>query len=98
VIHEAARLPDLMAATDPRLGSLALLPLIPRAGRPATRILLRARKGGRAAFRLLPPLILHDGPMHDGDRDSFTPELRASSARLAQTSSRASVEFSRKFA
>ena len=77
VIHEAARLPDLLAATDGRLGSLALLPLIPRVGRAATRVILRARKGGRAAFRLLPPLILHDGPAHDGDRDSFTPELRA---------------------
>lgn len=77
VIHEAARLPDLLAATDGRLGSLELLPLIPRAGRPATRVILRARKGGRAAFRLLAPLILHDGPAHDGDRDSFTPELRA---------------------
>jgi tRNA1(Val) A37 N6-methylase TrmN6 len=77
VIHEAARLPDLLAATDGRLGSTALLPLIPRAGRPAMRILLRARKGGRGAFRLLAPLVLHDGPAHDGDRDSFTPELRA---------------------
>ncbi len=77
VIHEAARLPDLLAATDGRLGSLAVLPLIPRAGRPATRVILRARKGGRAAFRLLAPLVLHDGPAHDGDRDSFSPDLRA---------------------
>lgn len=77
VIHEAARLPDLLAAADGRLGSLALLPLIPRMGRPATRIILRARKGGRGAFRLLAPLVLHDGPAHDGDRDSFTAELRA---------------------
>jgi tRNA1(Val) A37 N6-methylase TrmN6 len=77
VIHEAARLPDLLAAMDGRLGSAALLPLAPRTGRPATRIILRARKGGRAAFRLLAPLILHDGPSHDGDRDNFTAELRA---------------------
>ena len=77
VIHEAARLPDLLAVTDGRLGSMALLPLIPRPGRPATRVILRARKGGRGAFRLLAPLVLHDGPAHDGDRDSFSPELRA---------------------
>lgn len=77
VIHEATRLPDLLMATDGRLGSLAVLPLVPRTGRPATRVILRARKGGRAAFRLLAPLILHDGLAHDGDRDSFTPELRA---------------------
>jgi tRNA1(Val) A37 N6-methylase TrmN6 len=77
LIHEAARLPDLLAAIDRRLGSLALLPLAPRDGRPASRVILRARKGGRAAFRLLPPFVLHDGSVHDGDRDSFTPQAQA---------------------
>jgi tRNA1(Val) A37 N6-methylase TrmN6 len=77
LIHLAERLPDLMAALDGRLGTASLLPLQPRAGRPASRLLLRARKGGRGAFRLLPPLILHDGAVHDGDRDSFTPDLQA---------------------
>ncbi len=77
LIHEAARLSDLLTAIDHRLGSLSLLPLAPRQGRPATRVILRARKGGRAAFRLLAPFILHDGPAHDGDRDSFTPMAQA---------------------
>jgi tRNA1(Val) A37 N6-methylase TrmN6 len=72
LIHEASRLADLMAALDSRMGSLSLLPLAPRMGRPASRILLRARKGGRAPLRLLAPFVLHDGPAHDGDRDSFT--------------------------
>lgn len=77
LIHEAARLPDLLAAIDARLGTLALLPLAPRAGRPATRVILRARKGGRAPFRLLAPFVLHEGPAHDGDRDSFAPAAQA---------------------
>jgi tRNA1(Val) A37 N6-methylase TrmN6 len=62
---------------DGWLGTASLLPLVPRAGRPASRLLLRARKGGRGAFRLLPPLVMHDGATHDGDRDSFTPEVQA---------------------
>jgi len=77
LIHLAERLPDLMTALDGRLGTASLLPLVPRAGRPASRLLLRARKGGRGAFRLLPPLVMHDGATHDGDRDSFTPEVQA---------------------
>ena len=77
VIHAADRLPDLLAACDGRLGSLTLLPLAPREGRAATRVILQARKGGRGAFRLLAPFVLHLGPAHDGDRDSFTPTARA---------------------
>lgn len=77
LILDAARLPDLFAAIDARLGALALLPLAPREGRPASRVILRARKGGRAAFRLLPALALHQGAAHDGDRDSFAPEIQS---------------------
>jgi tRNA1(Val) A37 N6-methylase TrmN6 len=75
LIHDAARLPDLLAALDRRLGSVAVLPLAPRAGRPAGRIILQARKGGRGAFRLLSPLLLHDGASHAGDGDDFTAEV-----------------------
>lgn len=41
-------------------GSVILLPLAPRAGAEAKRVLLRARKAGRAPARLLPPFILHE--------------------------------------
>ncbi len=76
LILSADRVPELLTAVDSRLGSLSILPLQSRPGRPAGRIILRARKGGRAAFRLLAPLILHAGTDHDGDRDSFTPQAR----------------------
>lgn len=77
VIHLAQRLPELLAVTDGRLGSVSVLPLAPRPGRTASRVIVQARKGGRAAFRLLAPMILHDGPAHDGDRDSFTAQAQA---------------------
>jgi tRNA1(Val) A37 N6-methylase TrmN6 len=77
LIHEAARLPALLGAVDDRLGSFALLPLAARMSRPATRVILRARKGGRAPFRLLSPFLLHDGSAHDGDRDSFSAQAQA---------------------
>jgi len=41
-------------------GSVSLLPLWPRAQRPAKLVLLRALRGGRAPFRQLPGLVLHD--------------------------------------
>lgn len=77
LIHEAARLPDVLAACDARLGSLVVLPLTPRAGRPARRVIVAARKGGRAAFRLLAPLVLHAGSAHGRDGEGFAPEVEA---------------------
>ena len=70
-------LPEALSALPPKLGSAMVLPLEPRAGREAPRVILRARKGGRAAFRLLPPFTLHDGAAHDGDRESYTPAANA---------------------
>jgi tRNA1(Val) A37 N6-methylase TrmN6 len=60
-----------------KLGSAAVLPLSAREGRAAIRVIVQARKGGRAAFRLLAPLVIHEGPAHGGDRESYTPEANA---------------------
>ncbi|SHI96438.1 tRNA1(Val) A37 N6-methylase TrmN6 [Shimia gijangensis] len=75
-IHRAERLPDLLSAMMLRLGSIEVLPLQPRVGRDANLVLVRARKGGRAAFRLHAPVLLHEGRAHDGDRESYTPRVR----------------------
>lgn len=77
LICGADGLPDVLAAMGNKLGSAAVLPLAPREGRPALRILLRARKTGRAAFRLLAPFVIHRGAAHDGDRESYTPRANA---------------------
>jgi len=77
LICGADGLPEVLAAMGSKLGSASVLPLTPREGRPALRILLRARKTGRAAFRLLAPFVIHDGPAHAGDRESYTPRANA---------------------
>ncbi len=77
MIQSADRLPEMLAALHPRLGSLSLLPVMAREGRPAGRVLLRARKGGRTPFRLLPPLIMHNGAAHKSDGEDYTQQIRA---------------------
>jgi tRNA1Val (adenine37-N6)-methyltransferase len=77
MIHGTDALPEVLGALSPGLGSATALPLAAREGRPALRILLRARKGGRGAFRLLSPMILHAGAAHDGDRESYTERANA---------------------
>lgn len=72
-IHRIERLPELLMAIDGRLGSIQVLPLAPRQGRDPGLVLLRARKGGRAAFRLHAAVVMHDGPRHEKDGENYTP-------------------------
>lgn len=65
-------LPEVLTSFGTKLGSASVLPLSAREGRAALRVIVRARKGGRAAFRLLAPFIIHRGATHDGDRESYT--------------------------
>ncbi len=77
MIQRADRLPDMLAGCAGRLGSIQVLPLVPRADRASELVILRARKGGRAAFRLHAPLILHLGDRHVEDGESYTPKVSA---------------------
>lgn len=77
VIQRADRLPDLLAACTGRLGSPEVLPVSARPGRAPELVLLRARKGGRAAFRLHAPLVLHLDDRHLGNGKNYRPEIAA---------------------
>lgn len=70
-------LPEVLASLGTKLGSASVLPLAPRQGRSAHRVIVQARKGGRSAFRLLAPFVIHQGAAHDGDRESYTAEANA---------------------
>jgi tRNA1(Val) A37 N6-methylase TrmN6 len=76
MIHLAERLPDLLAGLS-GFGSITALPLAPREGRPAGRVVIRARKGARGVFRLLPPILIHDGDRHLADGDDYSATARA---------------------
>ena len=77
LIQKADRLADVLKAMDQRLGSISVLPLAPRRTRAAELVIVQARKGGRGAFRLLAPLILHEGDRHERDGESYTSALHA---------------------
>ena len=60
LIHRPDALAGLLAALCGRFGGVVLLPVHPRAGEPASRLLVRAVKGSRAPLQLRPGLVLHD--------------------------------------
>lgn len=74
LIQASGRLPDCLAAMS-GFGAISVRPLQPRPGREAGRVILRARKGARAPFRLLPPVLLHEGAGHVRDGESYTAEI-----------------------
>jgi tRNA1(Val) A37 N6-methylase TrmN6 len=72
LIHRAAALAEVLFALDRRFGRVRVLPLHPREGAPASRILVSAVKGSRAPLELLPGRILHRAGEH-----KFMPEFEA---------------------
>lgn len=59
-VHTAAALPALLVAFEARFGALTVLPLTPREGEPASRVLIRGIKGSRAPLTLLSSRALHE--------------------------------------
>lgn len=76
LIHLAARLGEVLTAFKGRAGGAEVLPVAARAGQPAGRVLVRARKGGRGPLKLLPPLELHHGGAAQAGDDGYTDRAR----------------------
>ena len=77
LIQRVEYLPEILAGLTPGAGDIAVLPLAARTGRPAKRVIVRARKGAQGPFRLAAPLVLHAGEAHLEDGDDYTAGARA---------------------
>jgi tRNA1(Val) A37 N6-methylase TrmN6 len=61
LIWRADGLADVLRALAPAFGAAMVLPVHPRPGAPAIRILVRATRASGAPLALLPGLVLNDG-------------------------------------
>ena len=77
LIHLAERLPDCLGALADGFGAVAVLPLQPRAGRAASRVVIRARRAARTPFTLLAPFLIHEGAAHGADAPDYTAQAQA---------------------
>lgn len=78
-IHAAQSLPVLLPAFVVRFGAVTVLPLAPREGEAASRVLVRGIKGSRAPFTLLASRALHEP-----EGRTFRPEFDAIFRGLAR--------------
>lgn len=79
-VHTVQALPGLLSAFSGRFGDIAVLPLVPRSGMAASRVLVRGVRDTRAPLTLLSPLVLH-GQTGNGFRPEIDAVLRGK-ARL----------------
>ena len=77
LIHRPDALAAILSAVENRLGALALMPVHPRAGASAHRLIVSGVKGSKAPLRIAPALVLHEADgrltaeadaIHRGDR------------------------------
>lgn len=59
MIHRADRLSDILAALHKGAGDIRILPIFPKAGQAARRVIVDAGKGRQSPDTLLPGLVLH---------------------------------------
>jgi len=71
LIHKSEALGAILAACTNRFGALRVLPIHPRRGAPAIRVIVTGHKGSKAPLTLLDGLVLH------GPDNAFTPEASA---------------------
>ncbi|MBC7832760.1 MAG: methyltransferase [Hyphomicrobium sp.] len=70
IIHKADALARLLMVLDARFGALKVLPLHPRSGAPAHRVLVQGIKGSCGPMQILPGFVLHQ------DGNAFTPAVQ----------------------
>ena len=71
LVHRADRLDEILALLRGEAGGIIVYPLWPKAGVPAKRVIVRARRGIRTPLVVAPGLVLH------GDGGAYTPEADA---------------------
>jgi len=59
VIHRADRVDEVIRSLSANFGGVTVLPLWPREGEEAKRVIVQARKGVRSPARILPGLAIH---------------------------------------
>ena len=69
VIHRPDRLGEILAGLQGRAGDVRVLPMWPRQGSAAKRIIVAARRGVKTPMRLQPGLVLHEGDRYTAEAE-----------------------------
>ena len=82
VIYRADRLDDLLAALHKKVGEILIIPLWPKHGRAAKRVLVKGRKGIATPLTLSAGLVLHE---EDGRYTQLADDVLRRGAAISST-------------
>ena len=77
LILPPARLTEALGALSEKTGDIQLLPIFPHEGKPASRLLINARKGSKGATVLHSGLIMHQKTESQENQNIYTPHAQA---------------------
>ncbi|MBI2234083.1 MAG: methyltransferase [Micavibrio aeruginosavorus] len=80
LIHRADFVDKIIQALGKRFGQTEIIPLWPRAGDPAKRVIVRTRKDRRSPARIHPGLVIHNP---DGSYTAEAEKVLREAARIA---------------
>ncbi len=60
IIHRADMVDEIIRAMGKRFGAIEIIPLWPKAGRDAKRVIVRARKNRKSGARIMAGVVLHN--------------------------------------
>lgn len=72
LIHRIEALAELLSVVSEKCGEIEIFPIASRTNRPASRVIVRARKGSRTPLILHPPKIVHASLTHSDDKKDFS--------------------------
>lgn len=77
IVHLADRLPEILRGLSGPCGALRVLPIAPREGRAAKRVIVQGVKTAKSPLKLLAPFVVHSGVEHVQDGDDYSANARA---------------------
>ena len=72
IMHRATRLTEILKSFDGRLGDIKILPISSFEGTPATRIIIKGKKGSASPLSILAPFVLHNVKGEDRIIETYT--------------------------
>ena len=76
-IFRTERLPELLSSLPNHMGSIEVLPLVPRDGSASDLILLKARKSGKAPFIMKPQIVMHTDKSQVYGAEDYTRQIKS---------------------
>jgi tRNA1(Val) A37 N6-methylase TrmN6 len=72
IIHCASRIDDIFSAVRGKIGAVEIIPIFPKYGSDAKRVIIKGRKGSKSPAKITSGLILHND---DGEYSETTEKI-----------------------